>query len=208
MRTAVCALGLLLSSATPRLAAADEGATATPSPSDVDAEAERIDNLGRFGIGYQVSLGGARGIALRYGAGPVVLSAIFGLRVISPDDNEEDTRFGAEMALGVAIPIQRWDGTHFGLGLRAAVGVQHVQTTDGDLSDPDQRYEDPFGLAFEMPLYVEAWLSRRISLIIETGVVLNIIGSERSPLRERPAGIELGLGTGGFFGSGGLAFYF
>lgn len=211
MRTAVCALGLILASALPRAAAADEDTNATPqeaadAEAEAEANAERFDNAGHLGIGYQVSLGGARGLAVRYGAGPVVLSLIVGLRVISPDDQEEDTRFGVEAAVGVALPIQRWDGTHLGLGLRAAVGAQHVR--NDDFEDGSGPYDDPYGFAFEMPIYAEAWLSKRIALIVETGVVLNVIGREGSPLVDRPAGISLGLGTAGLFGSAGLSFYF
>lgn len=203
MRTAVCALGLIVSSALALPAAADDAPAAAPTAEETAAE--RLDNAGHVGIGYQASLGGARGLAIRYGAGPVVLSGILGLRLISPDADDQETRYGAEVALGVAVPFQRWDGTHFGLGARAAIGVQHVMVRNeaGELVGAD-----PFGLAFELPLYVEAWLSKRITLIVETGVSLNIVGDEGSPLQQRPAGIVLGLGTGGLFGSAGLCFYF
>lgn len=203
MRTAGCVLGGLLVAMLPLAALADEGSSGG-EVADEDLE-ERLDNKGHVGIGYQASLGGAQGLMLRFGAGPVVLSGLVGLRLISPDGEDLDTRFGAEFALGVAIPFQRWDGTHFGLGIRAAMGVQHVQVRNdaGELEGAD-----PFGLAFELPLYVEAWLSKRITLLVETGVVLNVIGDQNSPLRDRPAGIEIGLGTGGLFGSAGLAFYF
>jgi len=205
MRTAGCVLGGLLVAALPFAALADEETSSGGDVADEDLE-ERLDNRGHLGIGYQASLGGAQGLTLRFGAGPVVLSGLVGLRLISPDGEDLDTRFGAEFALGVAIPFQRWDGTHFGLGVRAAVGLQHIQVRNEDTGELEGA--DPFGMAFELPLYVEAWLSQRITLIVETGVVLNVIGDENSPLRARPAGIEIGLGTGGFFGSAGLAFYF
>lgn len=204
MRTAVCVLGGLVAAALPFAALAD-GETSSADVADEDLE-ERLDNKGRLGIGYQASLGGAQGLTLRFGAGPVVLSGLVGLRLISPDDSALDTRFGAEFALAVAIPLQRWNGTHFGLGVRAAMGVQHIQVRNTDTNELEGA--DPFGMAFELPLYVEAWLSQRITLLVETGVVLNVIGDEDSPLRAREAGIEIGLGTGGLFGSAGLAFYF
>jgi hypothetical protein len=202
--TAVCVLGGLFVLALPSAVLADEQ-TSQGEVADEDLE-ERLDNRGRLGIGYQASLGGAQGLTLRFGAGPVVLSGLVGLRLISPDGEDLDTRFGAEFAVAVAIPFQRWDGTHFGLGIRAAIGAQHIQVRNADTNELEGA--DPFGMAFELPLYVEAWLSQRITLLVETGVVLNVIGDENSPLRERPAGIEIGLGTGGLFGSAGLAFYF
>lgn len=203
MRAAVFALGLFLASALPTRATADEP---VPAPTPEDAPAERLDNAGKLGIGYQTSLGGARGLSVRFGAGPIVLSGMVALRLISPDAEDQEARFGTELAIGVGLPIQRWDGTHFGLGVRAAVGLQHAQN-HGD--DRDARpYVDPFGLAFEIPLYVEAWLSKRIAVQVEMGLVLNVVGDDGSPLNARPAGLGLGIGSGGLFGSAGVHYYF
>ena len=205
MRTAWSVLGLYLGSVLPAAALADESPAPAVTQAAPGAEAERLDNEGKLGIGYQTSLGGARGLSLRFGAGPVVLSGMFALRLISPDAEEEETRLGAEVALGVSIPLQRWDGTHFGLGVRAAMGMQHARA-HGEGSDVDP-YRDPFGLAFELPIYVEAWLSQRITMQVELGVVLNVVGDDGSPLNERPAGLGLGIGAGGLFGSAAIHYY-
>lgn len=204
MRTAFGVLGLYLAAAPSATALADEPVPpAAEADAAATAEPERLDNAGKLGIGYQTSLGGARGLSLRFGAGPIVISGIFALRLISPEAEDEQTRMGAEVALGAAIPIQRWNGTHFGLGLRAAIGTQHVRNYGDDADE----YHDPFGLAFELPLYVEAWLSKRITLQVEMGVVFNMIGEEGSPLRDRPAGLGLGIGSGGLFGSAAVHYY-
>jgi hypothetical protein len=191
-------------------AALAQDAPPAPAPTDAAAPAdpapEPLDNTGQLGIGYQVSLGGARGLSVRFGAGPVVLSAMFALRLISPDAEEEETRLGVEVAGGVAVPIQRWNGTHFGLGLRAALATQHARNHGDDAAT--RPYLDPFGLAFELPLYVEAWLSKRITALVEMGVVLNVVGDDGSPLNERPAGLGLGIGSGGLFGSAAVHYYF
>lgn len=185
------------------------------------------DMSGKFGIGYDQSLGGVSGINLKYHAGNFVVLGTLGFDFFKPENL--DPRTAVKFALGALYNFSKSDMANAGIGIRANVGWRNGEavTEDRRNNNPDctpgtqcplvQPSDDVWQFNIEIPLMIEVFLSDHFAFSLTTGLVLSIltyddpalaVGGDDMATNTQEAGIGIGIGTGSVFGSAGFTYYF
>jgi len=153
---------------------------------------------GNFGLGGEASLGGLAGVrGIYWFSDKVALQGVLNFDLLVPDGSAPATiDFG--LAVGVVFNIFTGSKANFGLAPRL-----HFQT-----SKPGSN-TTRIGLAIDVPIRVEFFISPEFSLHVETGIVLDLI-SQRTIV---VAGVNVvtngGFGlTTSFSGLAGFTYYF
>ena len=165
------------------------------------------DMTGRFGLGYDATLGGASGLALTYWATNALgIDATIGFALVSTD--ADTMPMGFMFSLGARYNIARAKDVNLGFGLRVSLAFLNE----------DAHGTSTFHANIELPLIVEYFFSNHFSINLATGITLAIVPEDGAGLTSLPIGglpnagtakdFGLAFGNGGLFGSAGFKFYF
>jgi hypothetical protein len=169
---------------------------------------------GRFGVGLERTLGGATGLGLRfYPADVVAIAATAGVDIIVLDDgNDTSTSAGVTASIGGLFQVARSDHAHLSVGARLTLGYRSLDAFR--LIDPEATSSD-LDLAFEIPIGLEVWLADHFSVLVSTGLVVDIVPSSGAQVRgdgagsnAPPGGIGIGIGAGSITATLGAFYYF
>lgn len=191
---------------------------------------------GRFGIGAMRTVSGLNGLTARfYAADRFTVGLVAGVATFSHRDVDENGEFNRTRTVGAIgggpeaffWPVQggRENQVHadFGIGLRALTYFGFL----GDLPDEQtETLDTPLEVDIEIPLAVQLFIGRRVSINPEFGPVFRIIPGDREPDQNGEADSNPGTGIGqrlgttngpgfgfeigdhaGFFMGIGVAFY-
>ncbi len=169
------------------------------------AAASAKDMRGRFGLGYDQSLGGASGLALTYWVTHALgIDLIMGLDLVSPDEGDNQVAFNT--AFGVRYNIARARDVNLGIGLRGSMGFLNKAATGGD---------SIFQFNLDIPLIVEYFFSKHFAISLATGITMQIVPEDGNALTAQNTLLgttrdtfSVSFFNGGFFGTAGFRFYF
>ena len=185
------------------------------------------DMNGKFGIGYDQSLGGVSGINLKYHVGDFAIQGTVGFDFFKPQDM--DPRTAVKFAVGALYNFSKSDIANAGIGVRANVAWRNGEavTEDRRNNNPDctpgtqcplaVAADDVWQLNVEIPLVVEVFLSDHFAFSLATGLVIAIQTSDDPGLSSGDGdmatdspekGIGIGIGTANLFGTAGITYYF
>lgn len=183
------------------------------------------DMNGKFGLGYEQTLGGVSGIHLKYHVRDFVIQGVLGFDIFKPTDS--DPRTAVRGALGVAYHFARFEVVNLGIGIRGDVGWRNGEAVtaaarsecrDQGGSDCDTRKEpSAWEFNLEIPLLAEVFFTDHFALSLQTGVLFQFVTKSRVALQApssgpvtdgREKGFGFGFGGGGLFASMGFTVYF
>jgi hypothetical protein len=189
------------------------------------APAEARNMKGKFGLGFQQTLLGARGLGLSYWAAKrlsidLVLGAGF---VVSDKDEDGDRTSGITIlgALGLKFALVSAKFCNLSLGLKFDLGwANRLPYEDAGGNVRSDKNVVQWGL--EIPLEVEFFLTDIFSITLGTGFTFTMVPDspgggewEQNILYETGLGytketgsLGIGLGVGSLFGQAGFTFYF
>jgi hypothetical protein len=169
---------------------------------------------GRFGVGLERTLGGATGLGLRFFAADVLaIAATVGVDIAIVDEGEDtSTSAGVTASVGALFQVARSDHAHLSVGARLTLGYRSLDAFR--LIDPDATSSD-LDLAFELPIGLEVWLADHFSVVVSTGLIVDIVPSSGAQVRGDGAGsnappgsIGVGIGAGSITATLGAFYYF
>ncbi len=168
------------------------------------------DMRGKFGVGYEQTLGGVSGLSLAYWVTNALgIDVVFGLGAVVPDRG--DSRIGFDLALRAIYNIARAKDVNLGLGIEANMGFLNKAASSGT----DASFQ--FNLA--IPVMVEYFFSEHFAINLAMGLTFEIVPEKGKALDVHPAVTRVGTNAtkdfglhifngGGLFGSAGFKFYF
>lgn len=164
------------------------------------------DMRGKFGVGYQGSLGGAQGLGIAYWVtNALAIDAILGLEFASPDVG--DTQLGFNVAIGARYNIARAKDVNLGFGILIDLGFVNKAGNGGA--------DSSFQANIELPLTVEYFFSEHFAINLATGITIAIVPEKGEVLTPwgrtfdpGAKGFGVQFFNGGLFGSAGFKFYF
>jgi len=169
---------------------------------------------GRFGIGLERSLGGANGLAARFfvsDAFAIVATAGIDIALI-PTDGGTEVSAGVAASLGGMLHIARSDHAHLAIGARVTLGYRSLDAFQ--IIDPTAT-DTGIGVALEIPIALEIWISDHFSFTVSTGILLDFVPESGRQLHgdgagsNAPAGaVGIGLGAGSITGTLAAIYYF
>lgn len=170
--------------------------------------AQAKDLGGKFGLGYQATLGGAQGLSLSYFVSQAfAIDLLLGMKFAIPDVT--DTQVGFNAAIGIRYNFARAKETNLGIGLLVDLGYLNDQVIGPDGS---------FHANIEIPLVLEHFFGEHFAITLGTGITIEIIPEDGAVFAEgganafRPAagakGFSLSFFNGSLFGQAGFKFYF
>lgn len=174
--------------------------------------AQALEIAKRFGLGYQVTLAGAQGLALRYQASQSVGIELIGGFDAAWFDDDENGKFDAIfVAGGFSFVLADDDRGMLTLGTRVSVGTSFDRRT-GD-GAPPERVTD---IAFEVPLTIEYFVTPHFALRTGVGLVFAIVHDQAPVLgetdelnrSERVGGSSVSFGTGNILANAGFTVWF
>lgn len=173
------------------------------------ATASAKDMRGRFGVGYDQTLGGVSGLSLSYWVTNALgLDAVFGMSAVVPKASGADTKIGFNMALRAIYNIARAKHVNLGIGIEADMAF-----LNDAIVGPDGTFQ--FNLA--LPIIVEYFFSEHFAINLAMGITFEIISDDGKAMDA--AGTLVGTtGTDDFglqifngasiLGQAGFTFYF
>jgi len=167
------------------------------------------DMNGKFGVGYDQSLGGMSGLNLKYYLGDVAIWTTFGFDYFKPDPG--DDRMGFAAAIGGIYNFARSEQANLGIGLRANFGFRNAGAMNGS--------DGSFQFNMELPLVAEFFFTDHFSIHAGTGILLVIVPAKGRSLdvddstsgvtsSASTKGIGVGIGNGSLIGNAGFTYYF
>ena len=167
------------------------------------------DMNGKFGVGYDSTLGGVSGLNVKYYIGDFALWGTLGLDIFAPKSG--DNPIGFNFAAGGIFNFARAEQVNLGFGARIDLGYKN-KTAMG-------KADSSFQVNIELPLIMEYFFTDHFSIHTGVGIVVVIVpekGCTLTPSRS-PMGITsaqpvqgwgIGIGNGGLLGNAGATFYF
>ena len=134
------------------------------------------DMSGKFGIGFDQSLGGVSGINLKYFIGDFSLWITPGVDLFAPKDG--DTALAFNVALAGIYNFARSDQANFGGGLRVDFGYRNKAAGD------------TWQVNLEVPLVAEFFFTDHFAFHLSTAIVLQFI-PDTGPALEAPTSASL-----------------
>lgn len=170
--------------------------------------AQAKDLGGKFGLGYEATLGGAQGLAISYFVShALALDLVLGMKFAIPDQGDSQVGFNA--VIGARYNFARAKDTNLGIGLRVDLGYLNDQVLPPDGS---------FHANIELPLILEHFFAEHFAIVLMTGITIEIIPEDGAVFAEgggnafQPAagakGFSLSFFNGTLFGAAGFKFYF
>lgn len=168
--------------------------------------AQAKDLGGKFGLGYEATLGGAQGLSIAYWVThALAIDALLGFQFVSPDQG--DSKMALDFAIGARYNFARAKDVNLGIGLKVDLAFLNKAAAGGA--------DSVFHANIELPLIVEYFFSEHFSINLATGITVEIVpekGKALTPMGTRIAtgGKDFGFAVfnGGLFGSAGFKFYF
>lgn len=180
------------------------------------------DMNGKFGMGYEESLGGVSGINLKYHIENFVITGTIGFDFFKPKDM--DPRTAVKFSFGALYNFSKSDIANAGIGVRANVGWRNGEAVEYDVSSESGEtqtimgdLDDVWQFNVEVPLVIEVFLSDHFAFNFATGIIVSILTTDSPALTQdtgnmatdtKEEGVGVGIGTSGVFGSAGFAYYF
>ncbi len=134
------------------------------------------DMSGKFGIGFDQSLGGVSGINFKYFMGDFSLWVTPGVDLFAPKDG--DTAVALNIALAGIYNFARSEQANFGAGLRVDFGYRNKAAGD------------TWQVNLEIPLVAEFFFTDHFALHLSTAIVLQII-PDTGPALSAPTAASL-----------------
>jgi hypothetical protein len=175
---------------------------------------------GKFGIGYQQTLAGARGLSFSYwAADKLAIDLLIGAQFLL--DNDSNSSTGIEWSAGIRYKILSRRRANLSVGIKASGGYSsHVSFARDVLQDDGTTVSTPdtadnlFQIAVEAPIDVEFFFSDAFSINIGVGVMFTKVPEEGALIQGfglgatgEPNTTAIGIGAGGLFGMAGFTFY-
>jgi len=172
----------------------------------VATSANAKDLGGKFGLGYEATLGGVQGLSLSYFVtNALAIDVLLGLQFVSPDSG--DSLFGFNAAIGARYNFARAKDTNLGIGLKVDLGFLNKAANGGG--------DSTFQANIELPLIVEHFFGEHFAILLATGITVEIAPEKGNALTPMGTGLAtpakgfgLAFFNGGLFGSAGFKFYF
>jgi len=163
------------------------------------------DMKGRFGLGYDQSMGGVSGFTAYYWLGNFGLKGTLGFDFVIPDSG--DSRMGLDFALGGIYNFAWTKDLNIGTGLVIDLSFKNKAAMGTDSA---------FQFGVEIPLRAEYFFSDHFAINMSTGLVFTMVPKQGTPSAvatatgtpTAPKDKVIGFGTGGLFGTAGFTVYF
>jgi hypothetical protein len=194
-------------------------ATAVPSP------AAARDMNGKFGLGYEQTLGGVSGIHLKYHVRDFVIQGIVGFDLFKPKDL--DPRTSVKGSVGLTYNFARFEIANLGVGIRADVGwrngnavtadARKACTAEGGTSCDTLSRGSRWQVNLEIPLVAELFFTDHFAVSLQAGVLFTFVTEAEKALPQstgqmstdsQEKGFGFGFGGGSLFGAAGFTVYF
>lgn len=161
------------------------------------------DTDGKFGLGYDQSLGGVSGLTARYWIGDIGIQGILGVDFVKPDAGDSAMAF--LFGLGAIYNFAKSEHANLGVGLNIDLGFGNKGYMKGDSS---------FQFNIAIPLRAEYFFSDAFAVNVSTGLTVAIIpkkgqvlkSAQNSATTAKDLGFRFGAGT--LFGAAGFTYYF
>lgn len=166
------------------------------------ASAKDVD--GKFGLGYDQSLGGVSGLTARYWIGDIGIQGILGVDFVKPDQG--DSRMAFLFGLGAIYNFAKSEHANLGVGLNIDLGFANKAAMGGA--------DSSFQFNVAIPLRAEYFFSDAFAVNVATGLTVAIIPKKGQVLKDAqnsaaaPKDLGIRFGAGSLFGSAGFSYYF
>jgi len=174
----------------------------------VASSASAKDMSGKFGVGYDQSLGGVSGLDLAYFIGDIKVTGTISFEMFAPKKGDNPTAFAA--AIGGLYNIARSEQANLGVGLKIDLGFKNKAAMGGT--------DSSFQVNIEVPIVAEYFFSDFFSIhagtgllfviVPEKGCALNVPNSPNNVTNNGAQGFGFGIGNGSLIGNAGFSFYF
>lgn len=184
------------------------------------------DMNGKFGIGYDQSLGGVSGLNLKYHIGNVGIWGTLGFDLFKPA--ESDPRTAVRFAVAALYDFARFEVVNLGVGIRANVGWRNGEAVTADRRKAAgcqagaacplvTKAGSLWQVNIEVPLVAEVFFSDHFALHLATGLTFTILTTNDVALKQetgrlstdtKEKGFGFGIGNGSLFGAAGFTVYF
>lgn len=184
------------------------------------------DMNGKFGVGYDQSLGGVSGLNLKYHVGNIGIWGTLGFDLFKPA--ESDPRTAVRFAVAALYDFARFEVVNLGVGIRADVGWRNGEAVTADRRKAAgcatgtvcplvQEGGSIWQVNLEIPLVAEVFFTDHFALHVATGLTFTILMTEDVALPQetgrlstdtKEKGFGFGIGNGSLFGSAGFTVYF
>ena len=170
------------------------------------------DLAGKFGLGYESTLGGVRGLDLLYYVNRhLAIEGVLSLDYVSAAE-ESPMVFG--MTIGARYNFARAKDANLGLGVRANIGYGNADRTKVATGGADD--ESIVHFNFEIPIILEYFLSNHFSLSTKVGLLIDLIPEKGAVLHPTNAynmttggdTTRIAFGAPGLMAALGATFYF
>jgi hypothetical protein len=125
------------------------------------APASAKDMNGKFGVGFDQSIGGVSGVNLKYFIGDFSIWLTPGVDLFAVKDGDTAVAFG--VALGGIYNFARSDAANLGAGLRVDFGYRNKAAGD------------TWQVGIEVPLVAEYFFTDHFALHFSTAIVIQIV---------------------------------
>jgi hypothetical protein len=161
------------------------------------------DTDGKFGLGYDQSLGGVSGLTARYWVGDFGIQGTLGVDFVKPDSG--DSKMAFLFGLAGIYNFAKSENANLGVGLYIDLGFANKAMTGGE--------DSSFQFNFAIPLRGEYFFSDHFAVNLATGLTIAIIPKKGRVLdannsASSPKDFGVKFGAGGLFGSAGFTYYF
>lgn len=161
------------------------------------------DTDGKFGLGYDKTMGGVSGLKAIYWIGDIGIQGILGVDFVKPDAG--DSKMAFLFGLGAIYNFAKSEHANLGVGLNVDLGFGNKGYMGGDSS---------FQFNIAIPLRAEYFFSDAFAINLATGLTVAIIPKKGQVLKDAQTGAanakDMGIrfGSGNLFGAAGFTYYF
>lgn len=189
------------------------------------ATTEARDMNGKFGLGYEQTLGGVSGIHLKYHVRDFVIQGIVGFDLFKPKDL--DPRTAVKGSVGVVYNFARFEIANLGVGIRADLGWRNGEAVtadarkacvkEGGTSCDTLSRGSRWQVNLEVPLVAELFFTDHFAVSLQAGVLFTFVTQAEKALPQSTGqmssdtaeeGFGFGFGGGSLFGAAGFTVYF